>query len=80
MKNRDIITKIIYKNSTDTSEGLLIKFEKIEIIIDDLDLHVVSYIKEQLIAFSELVSINDCDMYTQQEREKAVDNFLKGNL
>jgi len=37
MTNRDIITKIIYKNSTDTSDGLLIKFKNIEIIIDELD-------------------------------------------
>ena len=36
MNNRDKITEIIYKNSTDTSDGLLIRFENIEKLIDKL--------------------------------------------
>ena len=36
MKKRDKITEIIYQNSTDTSEGMLIRYIKIEGLIDEL--------------------------------------------
>lgn len=39
------ITKILYENSSDTSEGLLIKFEKIH----DIILLLGEFIKEQRI-------------------------------
>lgn len=37
MTNRQKITRLIYTNSKDTSEGLTIRFEKISKLIDDLE-------------------------------------------
>ena len=37
MKTIDKITRTIYRNSTDTSEGVLIKFENIEKLLSELE-------------------------------------------
>jgi hypothetical protein len=37
-------------------------------------------IKQILIDYSELISINDCSFYTQEEREDCVNRFLDGEL
>lgn len=37
-------------------------------------------VKQLLIDYSELISINDCSFYTQEEREDCVNRFLNGDL
>ena len=54
MKNRDKITEIIYKNSSDTGNGLVIKFEMIEPVIDKLEaLGISNHLLDEIIEYIE---------------------------
>lgn len=45
-----------------------------------LIIHGVSNRRELLLDFADLVMINDCEMHTREERELAVNRYLKGKL
>jgi len=53
MKSKSKVTETIYKNSTDTSDGLLIKFENIEKVIAELEALSICSSSLQLNAFFE---------------------------
>ena len=57
MTNREKITREIYRNSTDTSEGLLIRFDKISPTIDKLEALSIYDSSLKLPSFDETVSI-----------------------
>ena len=69
MTNRDKITEILYKNSFDTSEGLTIRFEKIESIIDKIEALSICEVNRSLPTKEEIIF----------EGEKQIVDWIEGN-
>lgn len=73
MTYKEKITKVIYQNSTDTSDSLCIKFGKVEGIIDELEALIFCEVNSTFTEYEKQVSINCIELIAQNKDKYVLD-------